>query len=217
MVIILRKSTKKNETIVDLISSTLSSEIISGRLVPGTELKELEISERFGCSRTPVREAFRQLASDNLIETKLRRGASVTQRSIRDIVESYQIREQLEPYSCRIAAENLTDDELDEMEKLLNTRLGNNPTLEETERYLNVDRQFHDMIIESTNNQVLRRIMHNLLAHTIRMFLSANAIKHDKSVEEREKIIIALRQRDPIAAEQAMREHLIKARARLIE
>lgn len=100
------KATRRvaGSNLVDDVSRRLRDEILSLRLAPGAPLPELELANRFGVSRTPVRESLQRLSAEGLVKMIPGRGAFVTELSIRDILELFQLREALETYSARLAA-----------------------------------------------------------------------------------------------------------------
>jgi DNA-binding GntR family transcriptional regulator len=93
--------------------------ILTGALRPKERITENQIAERFGLSRTPVREAFRRLEAEGLIVVVPQRGAFVSQPSLEDILEIYQIRTPLECMAARIAADAITEAQLGRLEELV--------------------------------------------------------------------------------------------------
>ena len=87
----------------------LEAEIAEGRIEPGTRLDEQEVAERFGVSRTPVREAFRLLAAEDLVELRGRQGAVVRVIGVHTLIEMFQVMGELEGLCARLAARRLTD------------------------------------------------------------------------------------------------------------
>lgn len=96
----------------EAIREALEDDIISGALAPGAHLDETELAERFGASRTPVREALQQLAAAGLIETRPRRGAIVPQPDPHTILEMFETMAELEASCARLAARRLTEEDL---------------------------------------------------------------------------------------------------------
>ncbi len=109
----MKKIIEKHLTLREKILETIREAIISGALKPGEKVAEPELAERFGISRTPIREAFRQLESEGYLTVSPRKGAVVVSFSQKDVEEFYAIKSILEGYAARRACENLSDKEID--------------------------------------------------------------------------------------------------------
>lgn len=114
------------------IADELRRRILRGDYIPGSWLRERQLAERFGVSRGPVREAFRQLAEERLLEFEPFRGARVAQLSRQEIIEMFEIRAALLCAAARIAADRATDDDIrdfsQEVKKLVSmVRIGSSP------------------------------------------------------------------------------------------
>jgi DNA-binding GntR family transcriptional regulator len=183
--------------------------IIAGELAPGTIINEWALAERFGVSRTPVREALSMLGFEGLVENLPRAGYRITEMTVRDVQEGFHLREILECEGARLAAQHISAADLDKMD-------------ERTLGYLsNLDaaynREFHLTIARASRNQRLARLVGQLLDEMERMLVYDPLIANPQSTEEHERITIALRARDPVAAAAAMREHLRAVKSRVLE
>ena len=96
--------------VADQLIETLKSEIYKGVLKPGDQLEEASLADRFGVSRTPIREAVRSLVELGLLETRPRKGAFVRVASAKELIDLFEVAAELEALACRLAAERLTDD-----------------------------------------------------------------------------------------------------------
>ncbi len=94
-------------TLASTVHRQLEAEIAEGRIEPGTRLDEQEVAARFGVSRTPVREAFRLLAADDLVELRGRQGAAVRVIGVHTLIEMFQVMGELEGLCARLAARRL--------------------------------------------------------------------------------------------------------------
>src|SRR5512142_244050 len=110
------KNIEKHLTLRERILETIRDAIISGALKPGEKVAEPELAERYGISRTPIREAFRQLESEGYLTVIPRRGAVVSEFSQKDVEDFYAIKSILEGYAARQACIKLTDRELDKLQ-----------------------------------------------------------------------------------------------------
>ncbi len=211
-------SREQTQSLVEQVYASLKEDILSWRLKPGTDLQETNLAETFGVSRTPIREALRQLAFEGLVNVKPQRGAEVSDVLIRDVFEAYQIRELIEPVACRIAAELISDDELDELDELLNSyKPVERPSHDARIQYHAMDNEVHSRIIAATGNELMGRIVDDLRARTIRAMFLLPPGRSKHSREEHICIVSALRRRDPHSAERAMQKHLVRAKERLMQ
>ncbi len=183
------------------VYEALRREITEGSLRSGDLLRERELADIYGVSKTPVREALSLLEQENLVKAIPRAGYMVTQLSFRDLQEIHQLRITLESMAARLAAENITDEELDQLEGLTATS--------EPEEALVFNHRFHSVIARASGNSRLAKMIESLLDDTDRWAAlevarrtpSVLLIGHQAELE-------ALRTRDPDVAAEVMREHV---------
>lgn len=184
----------------------LLDEIRNGSLLPGARLRETELADRLGISRTPVREAIRQLEADGLVVHLPRQGATIRSLDHAEVVELYEMRSVLEGTAARLAARAASDIELAELQAL-NTELAAAPAGAQA-RELN--RQFHRMLLEAARNRFLLKSM-NGLQKTL-LILGPTTLgdpsRAHSAVAEHSAVLTALQSRDGAAAELAMRRHV---------
>ena len=184
----------------------LLDEIRSGALAPGARLRETELADRLGISRTPVREAIRQLEADGLVAHLPRQGATIRSLDHAEVVELYEMRAVLEGTAARLAARAASDIELAEL-TALNTELAEAPAGPQAKE---LNRQFHRMMLESARNRFLLKSM-NALQKTLLILgptTLADPSRAVSAVAEHAAVISALKARDGAAAEAAMRAHV---------
>lgn len=184
----------------------LLDEIRSGALAPGARLRETELADRLGISRTPVREAIRQLEADGLVAHLPRQGATIRSLDHAEVVELYEMRAVLEGTAARLAARAASDIELAEL-TALNTELADAPAGPQAKE---LNRQFHRMMLESARNRFLLKSM-NALQKTLLILgptTLADPSRAVSAVAEHAAVISALKARDGAAAEAAMRAHV---------
>jgi DNA-binding GntR family transcriptional regulator len=121
------------------IASLLKEDILAGKYPPGVRLRQEDIAEQFGASRSPVREALRMLEADGLVNLVAHTGAWITQLSLAECEEMYQIRERIEPLLLRLSIPHLTKAKLDQLADLASQMEKN----KEVEVFLKLDREFH--------------------------------------------------------------------------
>lgn len=203
-------------SLVDQLVERLEEAIMNGELPPGHRLSEQTLAESLGVSRSPLREALRQLEGRRLVERVPNVGARVTMTVGQDLEEILVIRECLEALAARLAATNMTDRELDELEELLNTRRDRKSTAHARELYDGMD--VHLRIITACGNKKLIDMLQGDLYYQMRVhrYRSSSTNERAKAAPvEHRKILSALRSRDPAAAEKAMFEHLRNAHANI--
>lgn len=201
----------------DIVFESLREAILNQVLQPGERLMEIQLAEEMGVSRTPVREAIRKLELEGFVIIIPRKGAYVSQISLKDIHELYEIRANLESLACSLAAERATPDEIEEMEKLL---VIENEALDkldlETEE-INID--IHDLIYKSARNERLLSILNNLREqiHRTKLAHMAEPEKRKTSLEEHRKIVESIGERNIELAQRLGEEHIEQAEQAMIE
>lgn len=184
----------------------LLDEIREGRLLPGDRLRETELADRLGVSRTPVRDAIRQLEADGLVAHVPRIGASVRQLDYSEVMELYEMRAVLEGTAARLAARAASDVELQEM-AVLNDQITQAKTGAEAAR---LNRIFHATLLDAAKNRFLSRSMQALQRSLwiIGPSQLLNTERAETAIAEHARIMAALAARDGGAAEIEMRCHI---------
>jgi DNA-binding GntR family transcriptional regulator len=182
------------------------ADIRAGVLMPGARLRETDLAERFGISRTPVREAIRQLEADGLVAHVPRQGATIRELDYTEVMELYEMRAVLEGTAARLAARAASDMELDELTALNAEMAG---TIDTTTAY-ELNRQFHMTLLDAAKNRYLVKSV-NALQKTLLILgptTLIEPIRATQAVQEHEVVLAALRDRDGQHAEAAMRAHI---------
>ncbi len=184
----------------------LLAEIRSGLLPPGARLRETDLADRLGISRTPVREAIRQLEADGLVIHLPRQGATVRSLDYAEVIELYEMRAVLEGTAARLAARAASSVELAEL-AALHADLAAAPAGAQA-RELN--RQFHRTLLDAAKNRFLLKAMAALQKTMLIIGPTslADPTRAADAVAEHADVLEALRNRDGLAAEQAMRAHV---------
>jgi DNA-binding GntR family transcriptional regulator len=190
----------------------LRDAILRGTLKPMARITENQVAERFGLSRTPVREAFQRLEAEGFIVVVPQRGAFISQPGVEDIFEIYQMRMPLECLATRVAAETISEEQLQQLEKLLEAE--RDPRHRSSERSLRRSREFHAVIVACTRNRRLAAFLNAMQdqVHRVRILWPSTVARLDETWKEHAAIVAALRAHDGAAAERAMRQHLERAR-----
>ncbi|TLM66618.1 MAG: GntR family transcriptional regulator [Deltaproteobacteria bacterium] len=201
-----RKPIERHQTLREKILETIRDAILRGALKPGERVSEPELAERFGISRTPIREAFRQLESEGYLEVIPRKGAVVASLSERDVVEFYAIKSILEGHAARIAAERLSDRDIERLEAI-NAKLQQIAADGDVKSFFRVHDEFHDLFIKASGNDKLAELITQLVLKFNRLRLASLSQpgRMEISVQEHRKIIEAFRQHDGERAENLVR------------
>jgi DNA-binding GntR family transcriptional regulator len=183
--------------------------IISGELPPHTRLVELQFAAEFGVSRTPVREALKRLTADKLVHADPVRGLVVHEPEPHEIQDVYLVRDVLEGLATRLAAQRITNEELQRLRAILDS-MHEGLDKGQTDIVVNANMAFHDVIYRAAGNDTLRRLARDL-SDFVRRF-STEAFSSGPRVNtvfgEHEAILRALEAHDPVAAEEASTRHL---------
>jgi len=187
--------------------------ILNGELSTETPLSEYQLAEELELSRTPVREAIKRLEREGLVQSIPNRGTFVAELTARDISEIYQVREQLEGFAARIAAETMSDESINMLEeeiRVLNTLASEGRLVE----IVDSDIRLHKLIIASTQNSRLIELLGTLddQMHRVRAVFPQSSQWLEATLAEHTDIVKAIKARDGGRAEKAMKAHLRSAR-----
>lgn len=190
----------------------IRGDILNGKYKENEELKEVAIGQELGVSRTPVREALRQLELEGLVQIIPNRGAFVTGIQASDVRDIYLIRARLEGLCARWACEHITKEQMDAMEENVylaefHAKKGN------MEQMTELDNQFHRILYESGNSKMLEHLLmdyHQYVMRIRRKTLSTpeRAIASNK---EHHSIMEAIKANNPELAERLADEHMVNA------
>lgn len=193
----------------DVIFNTIREAIIVGELKPGERLMEVQLAEKMGVSRTPVREAIRKLELEGLVEMLPRKGAHVADLSVKDIMNVLEVRSTLDGLASTLSAERITDEELKEL-RHVQQQFANYVEKDNLQGIIKKDVEFHDIIYRSSRNDKLMQIINNLREQAQRfrvVYLKDYSNPKDIN-EEHAEIIEAIAARNVVAAQQAAQKHI---------
>lgn len=185
----------------------IRSAIQGGQLKPGERLREVELAESIGLSRTPIREALARLESEGLIVHDATRGIMVAELDYSMVTELYYMREVLEGTAARLTAQHASEVEISILEDLCRqyeAALGNEEQLAIS------NRQFHDTLYRCSHNRYLVNmltVLHDALS-LLGSTTLGNPERAAETLKEHEAVVDAIRNRDADGAEQALRAHI---------
>jgi DNA-binding GntR family transcriptional regulator len=229
-------TTTDDHGLVDRLAAAIQSRVLSGEIPTGTRLRQESLAAEFGVSRTPVREALRQLSASGVVTVQPNRGAIVRGPSPREIREAYAVRAELEGFAAELAVAHLGDAQLDQLreaerlfrlsieEVIGDLRRGVERDWTRQSEWERANNLFHRVIQEAAGNLQL----HEAIAYLHLRFprdLTWAALSHSshllaENVEQHRRILEAIEARDPDRARRAMTEHVRSAGelvARLLE
>ena len=183
--------------------------IVRGDLKPGEALLEVGLSEALGISRTPLREALKQLAAEGLVELRLNRGAVVAPLRHEELAELFEAVSGIERCAAELAAVRMTVQDIARLEAL-QARIERHHARGELRDYIEINQQIHSTIVSFARNSVLKASHETLLARAerARFFALAADGRWDESVREHRQILAALKARDATRAGQLLGQHV---------
>jgi DNA-binding GntR family transcriptional regulator len=183
--------------------------IVSLELAPGSLISERELMERLGVGRTPVREALRALAAERLVDVYPRRGMFVSRVDVGDLAGLSEVRAALESHAAALAAERANDADREEIAVLLAELNGAGVELDER-MLIDLDQRIHRHIYRCTHNPFLEATLDAYYVLTLRIwFLALDRVARlEDAVGEHRELLEAIRDGDPVRAEDAMRRHV---------
>lgn len=202
----------------ELVCENIRQAIIDGTFSPGERLMEIQLADEMGVSRTPVREAIRKLELEGFVVMIPRRGTYVADISIRDITEIYEIRTCLDVLSAGLAAERITDEELEALNRLL-VEIGQYIAENNMEKIVEADTAFHDILYQASRNERLRSIINNLREQLtgIRGRSMSYPGRLVETMDEHRALVDSIAARDVERAQNAARVHIENAEHTLMK
>lgn len=195
--------------LVARLVAAIEADILEGRLKPGQRLEEVVLSQRFGVSRTPVREALRQLAAARLVDLQLRLGAVVARPTAGEVIELFEVVAELEGVATSLAALRMSDDDraaISSTHRDCRTSAGG----DNAEDYYLANSRFHRAIHSASQNQVLVETIAMLDKRIApyRRFITFRPDRTEAALREHDAIFAALMEQNCDAARGAMVKHV---------
>jgi DNA-binding GntR family transcriptional regulator len=214
--------------LVGSLAERISTKISAGAYPPGSRLRQEVLAEEFSVSRTPIREALRQLEAKGLIQLVPNQGAIVLAPSARDIREAYQVRAELEGLAISLAVEWITDEQIERMrvaqrkfadtvEKLTAAARTSNAKahLKNIPSWVESNDEFHGVVVEASGNRRLRQMIQDLhLGFTRSVMLSALTMdgrRMRENVSQHDAILNAIARHDAVEARKEMTHHILRS------
>ncbi|RJG08580.1 GntR family transcriptional regulator [Pseudomonas cavernicola] len=202
----------ESETLSEHVFRRIQAAIVKGEIAPGSKISEPELARTYGISRGPLREAIHRLEGQKLLVRVPHVGARVVSLSHAELIELYEIRESLEGMACRLAAERMSQAEIDELRRVLDTHERDAAFQAGVGYYQQEgDFDFHYRIIQGSGNRTLSQMLCGELYQLVRMYriqFSAVPNRPRQAFAEHHRILDAIAERDGEMAELLMRRHI---------
>ncbi|MGE5574302.1 MAG: GntR family transcriptional regulator [Bacteroidota bacterium] len=202
------------QTISERVYERLRKAIVEGHFAPGERLIQDRLAEQMGVSRSPVREAIRRLESEGLVEVAPVRGVTVINMSIDEAVGLYDLREVLEGLAARLAARNISLEQLSELRNCVKRMEGFLPPKTVPQRWVEENSRFHEIIVKATRNRKLAELL-PVLRESIGVLcraIQSNPGRVPEAMREHEAILSAIARGDAEEAERLGRLHIVHSK-----
>ena len=201
---------KEFRQIWESIAQDLKESIIKGELKPGQRLRIEDVTARYGVSNTPVREAFRSLASQGFVESIPRTKVIVKEITLKEIENIYAIHTVLEGLAAKLTAQNCDEKELRRLEDIYR-HMEKYIQDGDIAKYMQADKEFHRLFIRCSENDILVTMAENLSSRIARFRFKTLRFpeRAKESLNEHKKILNAFKNRKPNAAEKEVKSHIL--------
>lgn len=218
--------------LVSQIVDRIHDKIVLGEYAPGDRLRQELLAEEFKVSRTPIREALRLLEAKGVISQMHRHSAVIRAPSAREVRETYQVRAELEGLATQLAAQWISDNQLEELRTIHasfvksvkelrgqqrnGTKRTERSLLKASSLWIDTNAEFHSLIQSASNNLQLRRVIAELYVGFIRNVMHSSsrgmdAHRMQQNIDDHEEILRALERRNAERARQAMQTHVLES------
>jgi DNA-binding GntR family transcriptional regulator len=186
----------------------IKGKIITAEMPPGSVINEAQLMEEFELGRTPIREAIKQLQTENLVMVTPRKGMYVADIAVTDLLQIFEVRVELESFATRLAAERITQHEIIDLQKLAAAYRDADPS--DKDCLINLDGEFHLLLAKATHNKFLIKEIEQYYNLSLRIwYIALNYAKpEDIDVDAHIEILEAIQVQDAIKAGQRMRKHI---------
>lgn len=193
----------------DIVFETLRTAILDGDLKPGERVMEVQLAEKLGVSRTPVREAIRKLELEGLLVMIPRKGAYVADVSIKDVLNVLEVRASLEGLAASLAAERITEEEIESL-KLSAKEFEEMNKLNDRDGMVEKDTEFHTVLLNASRNNKLISIVEGLSDYVqrFRVIYFTEYSEAKNIMEDHKAILDAINERDAKKAKKVAQDHI---------
>jgi len=186
----------------------IKGKIITAEMPPGSVINEAQLMDEFALGRTPIREAIKQLQTENLVMVTPRKGMYVADIAVTDLLQIFEVRIELESFSTRLAVDRITEHEIADLQKL--AKAYQEADLSNKEVLIKLDGEFHALLAKATHNKFLIKEIEHYYNLSLRIwYIALNyANPDDIDVDAHIEILEAIQARDAEKAGLRMRKHI---------
>ena len=184
---------KVQKPLKELVYLELKHKILTGEIASQTRLMEIDLSEKMNVSRTPIREAIKRLADDGLVKVEPRRGAYVANISIKDMLDVFEVREDMEGFVAKLASQRITDGQKLEL-KAIAEEYEEATKKPDKEAIIELDEKFHNFIVSCCNNETLTELINYVqeLSLRFRYLYYDDYTLYETAAEQHNRIMAAI-------------------------
>jgi len=184
---------KVQKPLKELVYLELKHKILTGEISSQTRLMEIDLSEKMNVSRTPIREAIKRLADDGLVKVEPRRGAYVANISIKDMLDVFEVREDMEGFVAKLASERISEEQKAELKKIA-VEFEEATKKPNKEALIELDEKFHNYIVSCCNNETLSELINYVqeLSLRFRYLYYDDFSLYENAAEQHNKIVEAI-------------------------
>ena len=200
----------EQHSLTQKVFTAMKESILSGKYQENEELREITIGKELGVSRTPVREALRQLELEGLVEIIPNKGAYVRGITAKDVQDIYLIRARLEGLCGSMAAKSITQEEIERLQEVILLSEFYEQK-EDFEHLVKMDSQFHEILYEACDSKMLRHLLtdyHHYVQRTRKSSLQKQK-RASKSTQEHKAIFEAVKNREEHLADELCTKHVL--------
>ncbi|MER6976514.1 GntR family transcriptional regulator [Streptomyces carpinensis] len=192
------------------VRDALENAVVDGHYRPGERLDPARLEQEFGCSRTPIREALQALERSGLVQIRPKQGTYVTELSVSELAERFEVMAELEGMAARLSARRIDREALDDLERALQ-ECESHAAVGDADRYYYANARFHGIVYDSCGNEYLRQQAHALkrALQPYRRLQLRVPDRMRRSLAEHREIADAITRGDAETAENAARDHVL--------
>ncbi|MEV5011866.1 MULTISPECIES: GntR family transcriptional regulator [unclassified Streptomyces] len=192
------------------VRDALENAVVDGHYRPGERLDPARLEQEFGCSRTPIREALQALERSGLVQIRPKQGTYVTELSVSELAERFEVMAELEGMAARLSARRIDREALDDLERALQ-ECESHAAAGDADRYYYANARFHGIVYDSCGNEYLRQQAHALkrALQPYRRLQLRVPDRMRRSLAEHREIADAITRGDAETAENAARDHVL--------
>jgi len=206
------------KSITEQLYDYLSESIIEGKIGPGEKLNEIKLCQEFGISRSPLRECFRILEAESLIDIIPRKGAFVRKVTRKDIEDFFPVRAKLEGLAATLAVQHITEEEISTLDDLLK-KMDGAYKKGDVKSFFRLNDTFHGVFLRASRNEILEKIIKNInkgIWQRISYLYFESPYGINLSNEKHKEIVETFKRKDNFSAGKVVEEHILQTQEQFL-